>query len=133
VKRAIVLVMLAAGCGEVRVEALTVPPPGKTAQLDAENQTLHLSRGVAFAFECTEWNGDGYSGPCRGGTATGTNPEVATVFKSYLDTLAPAYDGGDLGPRSRAAYVVVGLAVGEAKVRVDTPDDHITIDVTVIP
>jgi hypothetical protein len=126
------IALFAAGCGEVNVVALTVPPPGKTAQLDAEDQTLRLSRGVAFAFECTEWD-DSYDGPCRNARVTATNPDVASAYKSYLDDLAPAWDGGDVGPRSRAAFVVVGLAVGDAKVRVDTSEDYVTIDVTVIP
>lgn len=131
-KRAILIALLGAGCGEVNVAALTVPPPGKTAQLDAENQTLHLSRGVAFAFECTEWD-NSYDGPCRNARVTATNPDVAPAYKSYVDSLAPTWDGGDVGPRSRAAFVIVGLAVGDAKVRVDTSDDYVTIDVTVIP
>jgi hypothetical protein len=131
-KRALVVLAFAAGCGEVRVEAITVPPPGKTAQLDTEDQTLHLSRGVAFAFECTEWD-NSYDGPCRNARVTATNPDVASAYKSYVDSLAPTWDGGDVGPRSRAAFVVVGLAVGDAKVRVDTSEDYLTIDVTVVP
>lgn len=132
-KRAILLAALVTGCGEVRVEAITVPPPGKTAELDADNHRLHLSLGVAFAFECTEYNNDGYNGPCRRGEVSSSSADVASIFPSYLDSLAPAYDGADIGPRSRAAFVVVGLAAGDATVRVATADDDVAIDVTVLP
>lgn len=130
--RVVMIAALAAGCGDVTVEALTVPPPGKVAQLDAENRVLELSAGVAFAFECTEANG-GYSGPCRDSVASSENPDIAGVFPSYLDTLAPAYSRGDLGPRSRSAFVVVGLAAGTASLTVTTPTENVAITVHVVP
>lgn len=122
---------LAVGCGDVYLEALTVPPPGKVATLDADNHTLELSRGIAFAFSCTETGG--YSGPCRDATITSSEPAIATAFASYLDELDRAYDGGDLGPRSKAAFVVVGMTPGTTDVRVTTEGDDVTVSVTVVP
>ena len=130
-KQLIVLLALVAGCGDVQLAALTVPPPGKVAQLDAEKLTLSISRGVAFAFECTEYNN--YSGPCRDTTVSSADPAIATTFDSYLDELATAYDGGDLGPRSKSAFVVVGLAPGATKLTVATKEQDLTVDVTVLP
>jgi hypothetical protein len=130
--RAILCACLFAGCGEVSVAALTPPPPGKIAQLDAENLKLELSHGVAFAFECTA-NDNGYSGPCRDATAATADASVASVFPSYLDTLAPAWDSGNAGPRSRTAFVVVGLGTGSTELVVETSDGDVTVDVTVTP
>ena len=130
-KRFILLAALA-GCGDVYVQALTVPPPGKVAQLDAENLELEVSRGVAFAFECTESNSD-YTGPCRDSTLSSDDAAIAQAFPSYLDSLAGAYGGGDLGPRSRSAFVVVGMTAGKTDLRLATPDKDLSIRVTVVP
>ena len=127
--RALAVAALLAGCGEITVTALTPPPPGKTAVLDGED--LDLSRGIALAFECVASNDD-YNGPCRDATATSSDPGVARVFPSYLDTLAPAWKGGGAGgPRSRTAFVVIGLAEGTSEVRVETSDGDVSIDVSV--
>ena len=130
-KRFILFAALA-GCTDVYVEALTVPPPGKVAQLDAENLELEISRGIAFAFECNESNSD-YTGPCRDSAATCDNEAIAEAFPSYLDSLAPSWGGGDLGPRSRSAFVVVGLTAGTTDLRLNTPEKDVVIHVTVLP
>ena len=130
-KRLILSALVVAGCGDVKVQALTVPPPGKVAELDAENLTLELSRGVAFAFECYE--NTSYNGPCRDSSVSAADAAIAQAFPSYLDELAPAWDGGDLGPRSRSAFVVVGLAAGKTKVELKTPEKDVSIAVTVLP
>lgn len=122
---------LATGCGDVYLEALTVPPPGKAATLDTENRTLELSRGIAFAFACTE--SGGYSGPCRDATITSTEPSIATAFSSYVDELDRAYDGGDLGPRNKSAFVIVGMTPGTTDVRITTEGEDVTISVSVVP
>jgi hypothetical protein len=131
-KRFLLCIVVVAGCDDVNVQALTVPPPGKVAQLDAKNLELELSRGVAFAFECNESNND-YTGPCRDSTLTSDDAAIAQAFPSYLDSLAIAYGGGDLGPRSRSAFVVVGLAAGKTDLRLATPDKDLSIRVTVVP
>lgn len=131
-KRFLLCTLLVAGCSDVNVTALTVPPPGKVAELDNENLKLELSRGVAFAFECGESNND-YTGPCRDSTITSKDATIAQAFPSYLDELAPAWGGGDLGPRSKAAFVVVGMTAGKTKLELSTPEQDLSIDVTVVP
>lgn len=131
-KQLILFAIFAVGCSDVQLNALTVPPPGKAAQLDAENLELELSHGVAFAFECVESNSD-YTGPCRDTTVTSQDSSIATAFDSYLDELAPAYGGGDLGPRSKSAFVVVGVTAGSTKLQVKTPEEDLTVRVTVVP
>jgi len=128
--RIIVLVCLAAGCGDVTLTGLTAPPPGKTALIDNDDRELAISRGVAFAFECTATEG-GYSGPCRDASATSDDAATAAVFAGYLDTLAQAYDNGDAGPRNRTSFVVVGLATGSTSIHVSTSDGDVDVDVEV--
>jgi hypothetical protein len=130
--RALLIAGLAAGCSEVNVEALTPPPPGKIAVLDSENNTLELSRGVAFAFECTAYGG-GYDGPCRDAKASTSHENIVTVYPSYLDSLGSAWDDGNAGLRSRTAFVVVALGEGKTEVLVKTADGDVGIDVTVKP
>ena len=89
-----------------------------------------LSRGTAFAFECSA-DDDGYYGPCRNAKAASSNAAVATVYPSYMDTLERAYNDGDAGPRSRTAFVVVALEAGKTALKVRTSDGDVTIDVTV--
>lgn len=134
--RSIVCACIAAlaGCGSVDLVALTVPPPGKVAQLDAENLKLELSRGVAFAFECNEANNDGYTGPCRDAATLSMDETIVKSFPSYLDELStPAYDNGELGPRSRSAFVVVGLVPGSADLKLTTKETDLSVRVTVLP
>jgi hypothetical protein len=129
--RYIVVVGLLAGCGEVDIAALTVPPPGKVATLDAKNHTLQLSRGVAFAFECTESDG-GYYGPCRDAQLASSDATIAQALPTYLDDLSSGY-AGEVGPRSRSAFVVIGLAEGPTSLALSTAQETITIAVTVLP
>ena len=63
----------------------------------------------------------------------GVDDAVARVYASYLDSLAPAWDGGAAGPRGRTAFVVLGLGGGETAIRIETEDGSVTLDVTVAP
>jgi hypothetical protein len=125
-----VVIAFAAGCDPVSLTALTVPPPGKVALLDDEAQTLKLSRGIAVGFECTA-NTTEYNGPCRNARAKTDDENVAVVFSSYLDSVADTWDGGAAGPRSRVAFVVVGLAAGKTDVHVITADGDVDLSVTI--
>jgi hypothetical protein len=128
--RLLAVLALATGCGEVTLSALSVAPPGKTAHMDTEGNDLTLSRGIAFGFECMA-NDGGYYGPCRDATARIEDDTVGSVYASYLDTLVPAYDDGETGPRARTAFVVVGLRAGRTDIHVETSDGDITIDLRV--
>lgn len=122
--------LLAGGCSEVTLSALTVPPPGKTAHLDDEDDTLDLSRGIAIGFECTG-SDDGYYGPCRDAKVYVDDPEIAAAYTSFMDTLAESYNTGHAGARAKTAFVIVGLQPGKTQVTVDTKDGNVTLDVTV--
>ena len=112
--------------------ALTVAPPGKTAQLDDESLELKLSRGIAIGFECTVHTTE-VTGPCNNPRARIGDEDVALVFASYLDTTLEAWDGGNAGPRTRTAFVVVGRAVGDTELEVITADADITVSVSIVP
>ena len=122
--------VLATGCGEVTLSALTVAPPGKTAHLDDQDDTLDLSRGIAIGFECTS-SEDSYYGPCREGKVYVDNPDIAAAYTSFSDKLDPSYNGGAAGARAKAAFIVVGLQPGKTQLTVDTKDGNVTLDVTV--
>jgi hypothetical protein len=131
---ALALLALATGCSDIELSALTVPPPGKVAQLDDSDRELTLSRGVALAFECQRW-GEGYDGPCRTASAVSARPGIATVLASYLDALSqPVWeDAEEAGPRERSAFVVVGLSAGETEIEIATADGDVLLSVTVLP
>jgi hypothetical protein len=126
------VVALVAGCDPVAVTALTVAPPGKIAELDDENLELKLSKGIAIGFECSA-SDDGYRGPCRNPRAKIADTSIASVFDSYLDSTAEAWDNGAAGPRSRTAFIVVGLEPGDTDLEVITSDGDVSVSVTVVP
>ncbi len=128
--RLLAVLALASGCGEVYLSALSVAPPGKTALLDTEGNDLRMSRGTAFAFECMAREND-YYGPCREAKVRIDDEGVGSVYASYMDTLATSYDEGEMGPRGRQAFVVVGLHEGRTDIHLDTSDGDITIDLRV--
>jgi hypothetical protein len=131
-KSIILLLALAAGCDPISVTALTVAPPGKTASLDDESLGLQVSRGIALGFECSA-NTQDYLGPCRNARAKIGDESVALVFASYLDSLADSWDDGYAGPRSRTAFVVVGLEPGDTTLELVTTDGDVDVSVTVLP
>lgn len=122
--------VLATGCGEVTLSALTVAPPGKTAHLDDEDDTLDLSHGIAIGFECTASEG-GYYGPCRDAKIYVDNPDIVAGYTSFMDTLDPSYNDGPAGARAKTAFVVVGLQPGTTQLTIDSKDGNVTLDVTV--
>jgi hypothetical protein len=128
--RCLLALVLFAGCGEVTLSALTAAPPGKVAHLDDDDDTIDLSRGIALGFECNS-SEDSYYGPCRQATATVDDEGVASVYASYLDSLAESYNGGIAGPRSRTAFVVVGLHAGKTDMHISSKDGDVSFEVTV--
>ena len=123
------LLLAAAGC-DTRFTALSVPPPGKIAELDDGDRRIEISRGVALAFECVSHYGD----PCSGAVASVEQPQVADVFSGYLDVLTEArlYGSQPKGGAPRSIFVVVGRQAGEARLRVNSGDGNATFSVEVL-
>ena len=121
--------LMATGC-DTRFTALSVPPPGKTAELDDDDRRIEISRGVALAFECVSHYGD----PCSGAKAGVEQPQVAEVFSGYLDVLTEArlYGPEPKGGEPRTIFVVVGRQAGQARLRVNSGDGNATFSVDVL-
>jgi len=112
---------LIAGCKN-SYEAITAPPPGLIASLDAQSQSIRLSRGVSIAFACTDEHGD----PCAGGSST-QKASTALIFPANLDALTEW--GYMHGPQPQTVFVVVGIAEGNTEVRAGGD----SLSVTVLP
>ena len=100
---------LLAGCSP-NFQSITVPPPTKKAELDDEDRTIEISKGVALAFECTN-----QGVPCASASAKVDDAKIATVMSSYVDVLSPALPGDSgrtKGAKPRTVFVVLGVAAG---------------------
>lgn len=122
-KRAICLALLAllTGCTEAYFEAVTVPPPNRVAELDAEEASARVSVGVALAFECTYG-----TAPCADARISSDDGGVASVFPAYVDLLSDTIvdsDGQRVGKKSRTVFVLLGVREGSTKVKVEYDAD----------
>lgn len=127
------------GCAETTVTFLTQVPPGRTATVDVEDETLTLSRGLAVAFDCTEWV-ETYSGPCRNMDVSFDDDTRAGFVRAHLDALQgqtafsrqTGFDDGQTvgGPTDRQGGLVLGFAAGTTGMTVTT--DGAPVHMTVI-
>lgn len=137
---AVVVAALVSGCAETTVTFLTQAPPGRTATVDTETETLSISRGLAVAFDCVEWS-EGYSGPCRDMLVSLDDTAIADHIPAHLDALAgqnvySQQDGFDDastvgGPSDRQGGVVLALAEGETTLTVTTAGAPVALTVVV--
>ena len=111
-----------AGC-EPTLSALTTPPPGREAELDTESDAVRISEGVALAIECR-----GQSGPCTALALESDDAAVADARVVFRDELASSTGG----PRSAAAFVIVGRRAGETRVRLSSDEGSRTLAVEVV-
>jgi predicted small lipoprotein YifL len=119
-----------AGCGP-NFEPLTVPPPTKTAELDDEERTIEVSRGVAIAFECLD-----QGQPCESPAAETDDGAIATVMPAYVDALSPAMAGSQgrtAGAKPRSVFVVLGLSEGTTTIKITSDDGDAEFEVKVVP
>jgi hypothetical protein len=129
------LALLVSGCTEAYFEALTVPPPNRTADLDASEESARVSVGVALAFECTYG-----SAPCANATISSDDGSVAAVFPAYMDLLSDTiYDdrGDRVGKKARTVFVLLGVQPGTTEMvvayEVDGDAAEQSFDVEVVP
>lgn len=111
-----------AGC-EPTLSALSTPPPGREAELDTDTDVVRISEGVALAIECR-----GQGGPCEGLVVESDDAELADARAVYRDELAYSTSG----PRSAAAFVVVGRRAGQTRVQVSSEEGTRSLEVEVI-
>lgn len=122
------LVHIAGGCAETTVTFLTQAPPGRTASVDVETETLTLTRGLAVAFECVEWT-ESFAGPCRDMSVSFGDDAIGENIPAHLDALGgqtafSRQDGLDDaqtvgGPTDRQGGVVLALAEGTTTITVN--------------
>ena len=110
--------------------AESLPPPGRTARLDAitgfwgvRGYRLELSQGVAIAVSCTA------SGPCEQLTASSDDPAIAEARPAALNVLRPT--GYSFNQQPAAAIVVVGKQPGRTTVRLHSAAGDRKIQITV--
>jgi hypothetical protein len=120
--------LLLMGC-QVRLSALTTPPPTRVADLNDGAETFVISRGAALAFECTYsdfWSG----GPCTGATVRIDDERIARVYPAHVDRLVP---GGfeTMSTTQQVGFVVVGIAPGTTTLRVRVAEMDDEYEVTV--
>ncbi len=138
------LVHIGGGCAETTVTFLTQAPPGRTATVDTETETLTLTRGLAVAFDCVEWS-ESYAGPCRDMSVSFGDDTIGENLPAHLDALGGQsafsrqqdFDDAQTvgGPTDRQGGVVLALAEGTTTMTVNTAGAPVvvTLDVTAPP
>lgn len=118
----VVVVAAVSGCNNTRITVLTQALAGRTATLDVETSVLRVTRGLAVALECTEYD-ETYSGPCRDLDVSLDGDDVADVFDVHLDSFGQnVYDTSASGeeslfaPATRSGVLLAARAAGEATV-----------------
>jgi hypothetical protein len=117
----LLLLAVLAGCPGPGFDALNTPPPGKTAVVDQDEQTIKISRGVALAIGC--------SAACEGFEASTENSTLLGVKRAYLDQLV--YFGAK-GRQPRPAAVIYGLTAGRTKLFLSNDSGESSYEVEII-
>lgn len=129
---ALVLAALTASGCTPSLYAVTPAPPTRVAELRTEvpvfSKNKHhakLSVGVALGFNCV------HGRPCTDMRTTIANPGIVKILPAHLAGLERDAFTRDSTPHS--TLVMVGLAPGKTKVRLDTKQGNTIIHVTVLP
>jgi hypothetical protein len=126
VKRALLLVLVLAGCNP-HLFAASVPPPGAVGRLHTKYRWSELTEGTVLAFTCEK-----YGSPCQRATARSEDPTIADVLPAALATLESAPMGG-VGNTPTSEFVIVGKKPGITHVRIQATQGHVDLKVTVLP
>lgn len=124
IARAAILLALsamAAGCTPT-LYAVSTPPPTRDAehsQTPFQDDVLHVSKGVAIAFDCFD---PFLGGSCRDASAKIDDPEIAKVFPAHLEREKDPYFGGYGDARRRSGFVMVGVKEGRTTVHVQSAE-----------
>ena len=125
----VALALLVAACNPT-LTASSLPPPGRTARLEAEQDfwgarryRIELSRGVVLALTCDR------DGPCEHLRVSSDDPSIVEIRPASLLAL----ESSALGGRAPStAAVVIGNAPGSTTVRVRSDQGGRDIAVTVL-
>jgi len=134
----VVVAVASSACSRTTITVLTSPPPARRADLDVERESLVISRGVAVALECTEYDGNGYYGPCRDFVANGFDGSIVDVFEAHLDVIGGtnvvSADGEEavVAPVRRAGVILGATTAGTTTVTFASGSGTIDLDVEVV-
>lgn len=125
-KPLLLLSALTLGACELGLAAITPAPPGTTASLDPDDQSIEITRGVALGIDCRDGGHE-----CESLAVEVDDPGVAEAYVSFdseIDELEYRYDVY----QPRTSLVLVGRAAGETTLRVFASGDSVAYDVTVV-
>jgi Flp pilus assembly secretin CpaC len=120
---ALLSVIAALAACDPTLEALTAPPPGAKAELDNDEDIIHLSRGAALAVACTD-GGD----LCDNMSVTVADPLIAGARVAFRNALDFTFEG----QRPATSFVIFGKAAGKTDVTVKSSAGDVTYRVHVI-
>ncbi len=115
----LVLAGLAETCA-ISLHPISDPPPTKTAELNAEEHVITVSKGVALAIQCVDTN---TAEACKGLRVESDDDTIVEVLPAFLAPTGRSATTATAG-QPRAAFVVLGNTVGEVTVRVFTDNGH---------
>ena len=116
-------ILTLAAC-DLELAAITPAPPGTTAALDACEQTIELTRGVAVGIDCRDAGVE-----CEAMAVEVDDPAVASAYLSFDSELdEDAYNRY----QPRTSLVLVGRAAGQTFLHVDAAEGSVTYEVTVL-
>jgi hypothetical protein len=105
------------------LEALTTAPPGATAELDADDEEIRLTRGAALGVACTDGGN-----LCGNMVVTVADPTIADARVAFRDLLE--LDWND-GAQAATSFIIFGKRTGETRVTVDSSEGAVSYDVVV--
>lgn len=122
-----VLAVALGGCAP-RLTAVSTPPPTRDAEHVRDpfsDDVVHLSRGVAIAFDCYEGF---FPDVCKEAVAKVDDPKIAQVFRAHLEREKSPY-GPPTSALGRTGFVLVGVTPGKTSMRVRSSqgDSDVTI------
>ena len=106
------------------LEALTTAPPGATAELDASDEEIRLTRGAALGVACT----DG-ANLCDNMVVRVDDPEIADARVAFRDVLELDWDSG---ASAATSFIIFGKLAGKTRVTVDSSEGSVGYDVVVL-
>ncbi len=115
------------GCAP-RLTAVSTPPPTRDAEHVRDpfsDDVVHLSRGVALAFDCYEGF---FPEVCQQAVAKVDDPKIAQVYRAHLEREKSPY-GPPTSSLGRTGFVLVGVTPGKTAMRVHSSqgDSDVTI------
>jgi hypothetical protein len=118
--------LLTLGACDLQLAAMTPAPPGTTASLDSDDQSIELTRGVALGIDCRDGGLE-----CESMAVEIDDPSVASAYLSFdseIDRFEYSYDPY----QPRTSLVLVGRTAGSTALHVFAEGGSVTYEVAVV-